>query len=338
MPVNKNAYRRYQLIDEILRKEDKCQNFMEIQWYLTRHHCKISDSQLENDLKAMRNQFKCSIKYDRDLKGYYYADPQVFFDVPIGNADLETILMAMETLRQFRNSAAFKNVSKSLDRMMSRLEMEFDETQEHLAKVIYYEPEPYFAGSEWLSVIYDAIREERIISFTFNQSGSDADHVLNPYFLKEFAGRWYVIGLEADEIVTFGLDRIKKLIKTDHHFERNQEQAVQIKVNIELNLGILDFKVRTHDVHIRFDASLADEIKSNPFLAKQKIIHEDSKDIIVSLDVIINEAFVRKVVFPYGDKATVCNPPFAVDAVVRTLTRMLDLHKSYASKNEHESS
>ena len=337
MPVNKNAFRRYQLIDECLRREDKCQNFKDIQWYLSRHHCKISDSQLENDLKAMRKQFKCSIKYDRDFKGYYYAEPQVFFDVPIGNEDLETILMAMDTLRQFKNSAAFKNVSKSLDRMMSRLEMELDEKQEHLFKVIYYEPEPYFAGSEWLSVIYDSIREERIISFTFNQFGNKVDHELMPYFLKEFAGRWYVIGLKAGEIVTFGLDRIKELIKTEHHFERNKEKAVQIKVHIELNLGILDFTVRKHDVHIRFDASLADEIKSNPFLANQKIIHEDSKDIIVSMDVVINEAFVRKVVFPYGDKATVCNPPFAVDAVVRTLTRMLDLHKAYASKDARES-
>jgi len=337
MPINKNAYLRYQLIDEFLRKEDKSQKFKDIQWYLTRHHCKISDSQLEKDLKAMRAQFKCSIKYDRDFKGYFYAEPQVFFDVPIGNEDLETILMAMDTLRQFRNSDAFKNVSKSLDRMMSRLEIELDEKQEHLDKVIYYEPEPYFAGSEWLSVIYDAIREERIISFIFNQSGNKADHLVNPYFLKEFAGRWYVIGLEAGEIVTFGLDRIEKLIKTEHHFERNQEKAVQIKVHIELNLGILDFKVRKHDVHIRFDASLADEINSNPFLANQKIIHEDSKDIIVSLDVIINEGFVRKVVFPYGDKATVCNPPFAVDAVVRTLSKMLDLHKAYASKDGGES-
>jgi len=337
MPVNKNAYRRYQLIDEILRKEDKCQNFMEIQWYLSRHHCKISDSQLEKDLKAMRKQFKCSIEYDRDFKGYYYAEPQVFFDVPIGSDDIETIWMAMDTLKQFRNSVAFKNVGKSLERIMSRLEIELDEKQEHLDKVIYYEPEPYFAGSEWLSVIYDAIRDESIISFTFNQLGDEAVHVLNPYFLKEFAGRWYVIGLEAAETVTFGLDRIKELVKTGHHFDRNQEKAVQIKVHIELNLGILDFTVRKHDVHIRYDASLADEINSNPFLANQKIIHEDSNDIIVSMDVVINEGFVRKVVFPYGDKATVCNPPFAVDAVVRTLTKMLDLHKAYASKDAPES-
>lgn len=335
MPVNKNAYRRYQLIDECLRKEDKCQNFIEIQWYLTKHHCRISDAQLEKDLKAMRTQFKCSIKYDRDFKGYYYAEPQVFFDIPIGNEDLGTILMAMDTLRQFKNSDAFKNVSKSLDRMMSRLEVELDEKQEHLTKVIYYEPEPYFAGSEWLSVIYDAIREERIISFTFNQSGNKADHLVNPYFLKEFAGRWYVIGFEKDQPVTFGLDRIEELVKSETFFLRNQEKANMIKLNIELNLGILDFKVRKHGVQIRFDASLADEIKSNPFLAKQGIVHEDAKDIIVYLEVVLNEAFVRKVVFPYGDKATVLAPPFAVDVVVRTLTKMLDLHKAYASKDKH---
>jgi len=336
MPVNKNAFRRYQLIDEKIRNK-KFPSLLKIQEFLHDNDCGISISQLENDLRAMREQFKCSIKYDKDWKGYFYAEPEIFFDIPIGNEDLETIWTAMDTLRQFRHSDAFKNVGKSLDRIMSRLKIEIDEKQEHATKVIYYELEPFFAGSEWLSVIYDAIREEKFISFSFNQFGNKADHILKPYFLKEFAGRWYVIGLEEGEIVTFGLDRIEELVKSEHYFQRNQEKALQIKLNIELNLGILDFRVRHHDVHIRFDASLADEIKSNPFLANQKIIHEDSKDIIVSLDVVINEGFVRKVVFPYGEKATVCNPPFAVDLVVRTLSRMLDLHKAYSTTDEHES-
>lgn len=333
MPVNKNAYLRFQLINEKLQK-GRYPSLNDLMDYLEENDLRVSRSTLEKDLEVMRNRFDLPIAYDRYKEGYYYTDPMASFDSSLSNEDVETVWMAVETLRQFRHSDAFKNVGKSLDRIMSRLKIDLAEKQEHASKVIYYEPEPYFAGSEWLSVIYDAIREQMIISFTFNHLGNKAYHELNPYFLKEFAGRWYVIGIEKDQAVTFGLDRIEELVKCENDFRRNQEKAHQIKLNIELNLGILDFRVRKHGVQIRFDASLADEIKSNPFLANQGIVHEDAKDIIVYLEVVLNEAFVRKVVFPYGDKATVLAPPFAVDVVVRTLTRMLDLHKAYASKTK----
>lgn len=336
MPVNKNAYLRYQLINELLQKR-RYPSLKSIIDYIEGNDIYVSRSTIEKDLDVMRNKFSLPIAYDRYKEGYYYTDPEASLDSSLSNEDVETIWLAVDTLRQFRHSDAFKNVGKSLDRIMSRLKIDLEKNQEHAVKVIYYEPEPYFAGSQWLSVIYDTIREQSVIAFTFNQLGNKTDHVLNPYFLKEFAGRWYVIGIENDQAVTFGLDRIEELVKAENFFHRDLEKAGRIRSNLERNFGIFDFKVRKHEVWIRYDASLADEIKLNPFLANQKIMNEDSNDIVISLNVVLNEAFVQRVVFPYGDKATVLGPPFAVDVVMRTLSKMLDLHRAYASKDEHES-
>jgi predicted DNA-binding transcriptional regulator YafY len=336
MPVNKNAYLRYQLINQFLQKR-RYPSLNAIISYLESNDICVSRPTLEKDLYVMRNEFNLPIAYDRFKEGYYYTDPAASLDSTLSNEDLETIWVAIDKLSQFRHSDAFKNVNKSLERIMSRLKIDLDKKREGKDKIIYYEPEPYFVGSDWLSAIYDAIRDERMISFTFNLFDSPTAHLLKPYFLKEFAGRWYVIGLEEGKVVSFGLDRIVELVTTGEFFKRSSQIARDIGTLLEMNLGVFDFLTRSHHAVIRFDASLADEIKNNPLFANHWIRKEDSKDIVIALIVIVNEAFVMKAVFPYGDKATVLSPPFAVDMVVRTLTKMLDLHKAYAGKDEHKS-
>ena len=215
---------------------------------------------------------------------------------------------------------------------MNRLQIDLNKRKENSDKIIYYEPEPDFAGSQWLPVVYDAIQDTRIISFLFTVYDHQENHFVHPYFLKEYAGRWYVIGLEDDKPIYYGLDRISDLQILDTYYRKNESKDEGMRKNLELNLGIMDFHMHRHGVHIVFDSSLAHDIKSHPFLANQHILFEDSNEILISLEVVINEEFIKRVIFPYGDKAVVVGPPFAVDLVVRTLTKMLDLHKVYGRK------
>jgi len=326
MPVNKNAFRRFQIIDEMLKRK-RYPSRMDILDRLDQEGYTVSGATFENDLATLRLEFDLPIAYSHAEKGYYYTDPDVAFDLPIGNEEIETIWMAIDTLRQFRHSEAFKNVNKSLERIMTRLKIDLVKKQESADKIIYYEPEPDFAGSEWLSVIYDAIREERRISFTFNAFGEKTDHLMEPYALKEFVGRWYVIGVDKLVIAIYGLDRIEGLSSVNSYFQKNKKTAARIHGEINMSMGILDFKARKHIAEIAYDASLAEEIKLNPFLSNMQIRKEDSKEIIIYLWAKIDADFVRRAILPYGDKVRVLGPPFYVDLVIRTLTKMLDLHK-----------
>ena len=326
MPVSKNPYKRFSLIDNALRRKT----------YPTLEHLgavlkdagyPVSNSTIEKDLETMRSKFSMPIVYDRYKRGYAYSDENAYFDVPITEEDAETIWMALDKLNLFRNASAFVNVRNSLERIMSRLEIDLNKRNIFTDKIIFYEPLPDFAGSEWLSEIYDAISRCNRIFFIFNARGEETKHILEPYILKEYSGRWYVIGKENGKPALYGLDRIIKLTVYDVLFARDKNFYEEIRNGIEQSLGMFNFESRYHLVQIGYDISLAEEIKSQKFHETQRVLSEDAHEIVIGMLVVMDEAFLKKAVLPYGSRVRVYSPGFAVSLVKRTLLKALDNYK-----------
>lgn len=80
------------------------------------------------------------------------------------------------------------------------------------------------SARDYLAPIIRALRENKAVSFSyasFNRSRPDEDIAFEPYFLKLFRQRWYMIGRRSDskELRTYALDRIVKLVITDRAFK-----------------------------------------------------------------------------------------------------------------------
>ena len=337
MPVSKNAYKRYLILNNTLRQKNypSMQKLLNI---LGEEGYAVSKSTVEKDLETMRSKFGRSIEYDRAVNGYYCTREDVNFDLPLSSDDVETIRMAIGKLSIFRNTTAFKNVKKSLERIMSRLEIELSDKSSGAGDIIYYEPIPDFAGKEWISIIYDAIYDRKKISFSFHDLNNQTDHILEPYLLKEYMGRWYVAGRENKNAELYGLDRVRDLCVTGQSFMHEEEFADTMKYAIENSVGILNFKKRKHPVIIHYDASLADEIKNRIIHQSQHILAEDAREIAVWFDVNVNEEFLKHAVLPYGDKAKIAGPPFVIDKVLRIYRGALDQYKEYEEEREKHKS
>lgn len=323
MPVSKNPYKRFSLIDNAIRRRDY-PSLEKIQDLLREEGYPVSVSTLEKDLETMRSKFSMPIVYDRYQRGYAYSDENAYFDIPVTGEDVETIWMALDKLNMFRNASAFRNVRSSLERIMSRLEIDLDRRNVFTDKVIFYEPLPDFAGSEWLASIYDAICGCHYIYFDFHAYQSVTSHCLEPYVLKEYSGRWYVIGRENGSTVLYGLDRIRDLKTSSSIFARDKNFYDHLRNRIEMSLGMFNFKGRRHTVHIGYDNSLAEEIRNSKFTENQVILSEDAQEIVIAMEVVMDEAFLSKAVLPYGDKARIYGPSFAVSMVRRMLIRTLN--------------
>ena len=323
MPVSKNPYKRFSLIDNALRRKEY-PSLEKIRSLLVDEGYPVSVSTLEKDLETMRSKFSMPIIYDRHQRGYAYSDENAYFDIPVTGEDVETIWMALDKLNMFRNASAFINVRESLERIMSRLEIDLDRRNVFTDKVIFYEPLPGFTGSEWLADIYDAICACHPVFFSFNAYQNISSHCIEPYILKEYSGRWYVIGRENGLPVIYGLDRIKDLEVRDTLFARDKNFYDGIRSGIELSLGMFNFSSRHHPVQIGYDISLADEIRSKKFHESQKILSEDAQEIVIGMHVMMDDELLKKAVLPYGDKARIYSPGFAVNMIRRTLIKALN--------------
>ena len=116
MPHIKNALIRYRIIDKCIRNKynpfptkrdlrEACEE--SLFGSIDGNH--ICDSTIEKDMFAMRMEHDAPIKYSKLERGYYYEDPDFSInDIPLTEADIESITFAAKTLMQFRDVEMFK--------------------------------------------------------------------------------------------------------------------------------------------------------------------------------------------------------------------------------------
>jgi len=113
MPANKYALLRYRIIDSCLTNEgipfpskeflrQKCEDAL-----FGSQGENISDSTIEKDLWAMRNEsqlgYYAPIAFDRQNKGYFYTEEGYSINqISLNDYDLDAIKSATQVLQQFK--------------------------------------------------------------------------------------------------------------------------------------------------------------------------------------------------------------------------------------------
>ncbi|HEY1024464.1 MAG TPA: WYL domain-containing protein, partial [Sphingobacteriaceae bacterium] len=135
-----------------------------------------------------------------------------------------------------------------------------------------------------------------------------SERLIAPYALKEFKGRWYVLGKDEKDsgIKTFGLDRIINIEITKKKFP--------YPVNFDLadtyknSFGIISPPQTTPEkIILEFDADQGKYIKSFPLHSSQQTIKDDRDTLLVSIDVHATHDMVMEIL-SYGNRVRVIEP------------------------------
>lgn len=151
-----------------------------------------SDATLKRDLNELKEEFGLDITYSRTHKGYSLPA------VRKGWLDMDCIIEPIEVMTALGNHSLPE----------------------------YILPEQYQTrGTQYLSYLLHAIRQRQKVHFLYRKYADNtrSERTLSPYALKEWRGRWYVLGAEeSGKIKTFGLDRIKQLTLLPETFSKNE--------------------------------------------------------------------------------------------------------------------
>lgn len=333
MPVNKYALLRYRIIDRCLSKKDY-PNKEDL-----RQACEdslfgsfgenISESTIEKDLWAMRNEselgYYAPIKYSKAEKGYYYENEDYSInDLSLNESDLESIQIAAQTLEQFRDNPIFKQYGNAIDKIVNRLKVSPNPEEKDISSLIQFESTPTAEGQHHLTTLFRAIKDQMIINITYlKYSNSEiGDYILEPYLLKEYASRWYLIAKdrEVDKIKTFGLERIKNVDVTDSYFtpDSNFDPDKFFKYSI----GITELHSEPETVELAFNRLQANYIKSSPIHKSQKLIKETESESVFQFEVLITYELIQ-LILGYGSGVRVLKPTKLVDAIKSELKKSL---------------
>jgi predicted DNA-binding transcriptional regulator YafY len=187
------------------------------------------------------------------------------------------------------------------------------------------------SAREYLPLVLGAIGDSSRIRFTyagFSRSLPERDIVFDPYFVKRYKQRWYMIGLKrkSNDIRTYALDRVKEMVTLNEHFKMPDITPEPFFSNI---IGITESKGRVRDVKIMTTPVQAKYFRALPFHpSQQETIHD--KYSIFTYRLKLNYELVHELL-SFGSSLKVIDPPELVTMIRMELIDSLSLYDRHDS-------
>ena len=305
--AKKEQMLRLKFIEEFLRRrKDRGASFEEINEYL---ESKYQDRGLElDDLKftkrtflrdkeAIFEVFGVHIIYKRSTNSYVIdAD-----EIDEYHEDVFDNLLLVEAYREVKGK---KNV------------MFFEQRKSR--------------GLNWLNGLVHSITHQKIIALNYTKFWEGVSHqkTLEPYALKEFRNRWYLLANEKDGkdfiLKTFGLDRISDLEISNSTFK---PQKIDIEKYFINSFGIIYSEdEQPEEIVLSFDSEQGQYIKTLPMHHSQKVLIDNDKEYRIQLTLFPTYDFEREVL-SHGERVKVISPKSFRDHLQNEVKNMLKNYK-----------
>ena len=330
MPVTKNAFLRYKILDRCFSGSvrysiDELLDFVNDELDAQGEYG-ISLRQLRDDIKNMRSIYDAPIdaKPNWGRKCYYaYSDEDYsIFKSDISDEDYKALQSTLEML------AKYKVTNVWLEDIIANLEHRFDIVP-NTEKLVFFDENRNLKGLEFLgNIIKHTVAHEAIDVVYRSYRGHEETYCFHPYCVKQYNGRWFVLGYESKygRISNFALDRIREVKKSNKEFYDNVffdvedyfKDIIGVTVPNEEDADILD-------VRLRFAPSRFPYVVSKPLHHSQEIV--DAEECIVEIHVKKNKELKQRI-FSYVPDVEVLSPLFLREEIKRDIESNLQKYNS----------
>ncbi len=166
-------------------------------------------------------------------------------------------------------------------------------------------------GLHWLSGLVHAITHQKIITLQYTKFWEGVSHkkVLEPYAVKEFKNRWYLLAHEKNDekyfLKTFSLDRISDLEIAPSTFKPKKYDAEK---DFENSFGIISTLDETpEEIVLSFDSDQGKYIKTLPLHHSQEILVDDDDEFRIKLTLFPTYDFEREIL-SHGSSVKIISP------------------------------
>lgn len=237
----------------------------------------ISQRSIQRDIQEMNSTW-ISIQYDKYHKGYYIPTDEVI--API----LESLL---EHVRLFPVLQRSKEITG------------------------YILPEQRaITGILYLPPLVQALEKNLVVEFDY-QKFSEMEFTrrsVEPHFLKEFSGRWYLLAKESGDstMKTWGLDRVRNLSITREQFLRDTlfdpQEYYKDTFGIYTTNGL-----QAEEIILSFTPKGGQYILTRPLHPSQVVLIDNDEEVRIKIKVKLTNDFIMELL-SHTDKMTIIKP------------------------------
>jgi predicted DNA-binding transcriptional regulator YafY len=331
MPKNKDAVSRYRWIDERLRNKRLKRPTLDdlIAFVSGKMDKTISVRTIQKDIQDMRHDpelnYHAPIIYDRASGTYAYEDDTYSIgNIPIDEADLEGLEIAIGILEQFRSLPVIEQFEDAILKIAASLKQN-REVLEHKG-LIRFSRATQYKGAALIPPIVDAIKNLDVIRISYQSfdRNEPKEHWVEPYHVREYQSRFYLVGksqkAKGGTLLTFALDRILDLWPTDKKFdEKNFDDASYFQHAI----GVTVPQGEPEKVVLSFTPHQGKYIKTQPIHPSQQVEADTDKECRISINVVINHELTM-LLLSYGANVKVVKPKQLAEKIAAEAKAMLE--------------
>lgn len=238
----------------------------------------FSKRTLQRDIREIRNIFGVDIEYSKASKGYF-----------INQSEMENM--------------NFQRMIEAFD-MFNSLNLAQD-----LSPFIYLEKRRP-QGTDNMYGLLHAIKNKLQIKFSYQKFWDDemSQRKAEPYALKEFKNRWYLLAKDSkdDNTKSFALDRLTNLEITNRPFEF--PATFNIEENYRFCFGIISPNGEEPlEIILSFDPFQGKYIKSLPLHHTQQVLIDNENELQIQLKLCVTHDLVMELL-SFGENMKVLQP------------------------------
>lgn len=257
----------------------------------------FSKRTFQRDIRDIRNVFGLDIEFSRREKGYYISHDE---------ADNMNFQRMIESFDLFNTLKFARDIQTYV----------FLENQK---------PQ----GTENLYGLIHAIKTRRKIAFWYQKFWDESarQRTAEPYALKEFKNRWYVIAKDLGDaaIKSFALDRLTHLEITGNSFSYPKD--FDAREMYRYCFGIISPNAeQPEEVILSFHPHQGKYIKSLPLHHTQEIITNNDQEFRIKLKLFITQDFIMELL-SHGDSLRVVKPDLLIEELKAIYQGALELYK-----------
>lgn len=297
----KNIYRTYYINDLI----DACNDAI---YQYTGKAEDVHRHQVYNDINFMEEHWDIPLQRIRDGKRTYfrYDDPSFsIHDTLLSDEDIMKVESAFTLLHCFEGLPNFEWVAEIDARFRTMFRL--GESQDN--SIVSFEHNPYIRGLNFFSEVFNAIINRQVLKVCYQKFNKDPrEFIVHPYYLKQYANRWYLLSLndEKRSIFILALDRFTSVAKINIPYIENKEINVDdyfydaIGITVPKDKTVITVRLRIANAQMPY-------VETKPIHGSQRIIERGEDGTIIELKV-YSTYELKSIILSFGRNAEVLAP------------------------------
>jgi len=335
MPINKNAYIRYQVLDRCFSNFGRKYYWEDLLAAINKSLVEangsgIARTQLYKDISFMESEAGFSVPLEklRDGQRVYYRYEDKNYSIknsPLNSIEADNIKSALLVLSRFKGLPQFEWVNELTPVLNDKLGFANDSKQ-----VIYFDSNVDYSGIAYIEPLFNSITSKQVLEIEYQDFKNPLPYkiIFHPYVLKQYNNRWFVFGLNEEyknPYWNMALDRIQSIKELSKKYKSsNIDWEDDYFYDIIGVTRIQDVEVQ--EVVLQFNPELAPYIQTKPIHPTQsKLKFLESGEMVITIKVIPNYELER-LILSYGERVKVISPTSVLESIHSRIKTMNSLY------------